>query len=243
MTGQLNKVLKQKDLEIKQRKKSKYWRDTNDYRLHQTFKWQLKLNDGGNGSVMSSPEKEVRIMTPAREHRHGLPEPIRPHGDEYPRSHNSHPYEESRPYRVEQNEPRTPKPWWKNNKKPRSKSPRKPAWKNNSNQKLQNPPNNQSGNQGVYAQGYQYDPKYQTQDRRDPRDIYQSQYQNQGIQSTTYQQGGPSNRDYYQQDNRRSPAFTQNKYEPLANYLEETNSRSSLEYRRNDRSPPRQEVP
>ena len=34
LTNQLNKVLEQKDMEIKQRKKRKYLRDTHDYKIH-----------------------------------------------------------------------------------------------------------------------------------------------------------------------------------------------------------------
>lgn len=68
LTSQLNKVLEHKDVEIKQRKKRKYWRDTNDYRLHQTFQWQLKLKEGARGSVSSSPDKEVCIVTPPGDH-------------------------------------------------------------------------------------------------------------------------------------------------------------------------------
>lgn len=69
LTNQLNKVLEQKDIEIKQRKKRKYLRDTNYYKLVQAFKWQFNLKDGRGGSMATSPKREVRIMSPRRDLR------------------------------------------------------------------------------------------------------------------------------------------------------------------------------
>ena len=116
LTSQLNKVLEHKDLEIKQRKRRKYSRDTNDYRLHQTFKWQLNLKQGGDGSVSSSPDREVRIISPERDLRYRTPEPGRSYEDDHTRHPRDHHINPPRPSRDEHNEPRTPKQWWKNEK-------------------------------------------------------------------------------------------------------------------------------
>lgn len=43
LTSQLNRVLEQKYIEVKQKKKKKYARDLNDYKLDQVLKWQLNL--------------------------------------------------------------------------------------------------------------------------------------------------------------------------------------------------------
>lgn len=73
LTNQLNKVLERKDIEIKQRKRRKYLRDTNNYKLEQSYKWQLNLKEGKTGSTTSSPEREVRIVTPNRDQRYRSP--------------------------------------------------------------------------------------------------------------------------------------------------------------------------
>lgn len=97
LTQQLNRVLGQKDHELKQRKKKKYLRDTNDYKQDQVFKWQLQLKDSNLTSTNSTPERDVCITSPQRDQEPSTP--IRPSRLE-PRG--------------EHQAPRTPKPWWQN---------------------------------------------------------------------------------------------------------------------------------
>lgn len=145
---QLNKVLEQKDAEIKQRKRRKYLRDTNDYQLEQTFKWQVQLKQGRVGSTVSSPHREVRIVSPGREQRLRCPVQ-RYRSPEMSRMDRGNRNGQGRPYRENNTGLRTPKPWWKNKNK--SKSPRLPYWKNSgnrNNQRSHNQSDNQYGNSG-----------------------------------------------------------------------------------------------
>ena len=178
--------------------------------------------------------------------RYRSPEPTGNNGGDYGRSYRDnpngyYPNNQARSSRSDHNEPRTPKPWWgnKNNQKPRSKSPKKPFWKNKNNQKQPKPPQNRPDQQGGHQYGYQQDYQYHTQEYRDIRDNYPQQHLRAPPQQ--YHQGSSTHRDYHQYENRRSPIPMHNRYEPLGNYREENDSRSFLEYRRSDRTPPRYE--
>lgn len=282
LTKQLNKVLEQKDIEIKQRKKRKYLRDTNDYHLEQVFNWQVNLKQGKTESIASSPEREVRIITPRRESNYRTPErrPRTPDGLKYERQPE---IEQSRTYRDDDG-PRTPKPWWKNRTK--NKSPRRPYWKNNGNKRNNKPyqsprnylkpyqsPNNRMNAPQYYrednrrnngyvdqARYYQQPRDYQTNNyRTEPREYYQYAHRNESRdyhqnpernEQREYQQytNGEEYREYQSNRNRnegggieqsrheptRSPIQTNNRYEPLREYNDEEQSRSFLEYRRNE---------
>ena len=178
--------------------------------------------------------------------RYRSPEPTSHNGGEYGRPYRDnpngqYPNSQGRSTRNDQNEPRTPKPWWgnKSNQRPRSKSPKKVFWKNKNNQKQSKAPQNRPDQSGGHQYGYQQEHQYYSHDYRDPRDNHSQQQSRAPPQQ--YQQGSSTPRDYHQYDNRRSPVPMYNKYEPLGNYREENDSRSFLEYRRSDRTPPRYE--
>lgn len=284
LTQQLNKVLEQKDVELKQRKKRKYLRDTNDYQLEQVFNWQINAKQGKTGSIASSPDREVRIVSPRRNTYYRTPE-RRSRTPETPRYNQQKQWEQSNTH---DNGSRTPKPWWRN--KTKNKSPRRPYWKNNANKrpnKPHYPPYNQSrshqsgnesqydqvengrypryGEQGYYQHSTRTEPREnQYNSRNDPRNSYQQphrdqprdyrydqdrrdhrDYQQSNGESRDHQSNGNRNgtREYdqYRYPDRRSPLPTTNRYEPLRNYIEEEQSRSFLDFRRNEDPPPLQE--
>lgn len=216
---------------MKQRKKRKYLRDTNDYQSEEVFNWQLNLKQGKTGSTTSSPEREVRIVTPRRESRYLTPERRRttlekrfrsPEPSRQPREYDNG---QERVYR-KGNELRTPKSWWSNKNK--NKLPRRPYFKNHGNRGTHKPHNssyNQYGNPGNYG----YQGNYNRNGRRNDYQ-YQNQYQSHGEQR-------PYDQSHY--DLRRSPVQTQNRYEALRDYREEDNSRPFLDYCRSERTPPR----
>lgn len=308
LTKQLNKVLEQKDIELKQRKKRKYLRDSNDYQLEQVFNWQINCKQGKTGSIASSPEREVRIVTPTNNSRYRTPE-RRSRTPEAVRYERQPEVEQERTHR-EDNGPRTPKPWWRN--KTKNKSPRRPYWKNNGNRRNNRPyqssynqrpyqsPNYRmeatqyhQGDNGRYPRhednGYYQNQQY---NRNEPREYQHTMYRNESrdyhpntygnesrdyyqnpnrYESREYQQNQNPNRyesreyqqnpnasesrnyqsnpkrnentenEQYRYDSRKSPLHTTNGYEPLRNYIDEEQTQSFLEYRKNEDPPPRQD--
>lgn len=262
LTIQLNRVLEKKDIDIKQRKRRKYLRDTNYYQLEQSYKWQLNLKEGRNGSVTSAPEREVRMFTPIKEQRQRSP--VRYYENEQERQ--SRNYMEETPTQQQYNGPRTPRPWWqnKNNQsKPWNKSPRKPFWKHNGGKKPRKHSNNkydhcrnrgydqykdQYQNDYTNSSNYGHHRQYHQGRSGEPNsDNYYQNYQDRQEARTyhQYQQNYEGNREQheqYQYAPRYSPIQTHNRYEPLRDYRD-TNPPTPFLDRRINITPPRQTRP